>query len=145
MERLECIKFGKAKWSRYRPGVAQRVGTGLALLFHNRGTRRGVSGQQHARPHVTRGKDPVPIWQEARWPPGPEWTGGKSLPHRDSIPDRPASSSVAVPTELPGPRIKLGNQLILCRILSTIQLRHCNWFAEIKYRAQEGISISWRG
>ena len=29
------------KFSRYRPGVAQRVGRGIALLFHNRGTRRG--------------------------------------------------------------------------------------------------------
>ena len=27
---------------------------------------------------------------------------GKSLPHLDSIPDRPARSSVAIPTELPG-------------------------------------------
>ena len=27
--------------SRYRPGVAQRVGRGIALLFHDRGTRRG--------------------------------------------------------------------------------------------------------
>jgi len=26
---------------RYRPAVAQRVGTGIALLFHDRGTRRG--------------------------------------------------------------------------------------------------------
>jgi len=38
----------KVKWSRYRPGVAQRLGRGIALLFHDRGTRSGVSGQQHA-------------------------------------------------------------------------------------------------
>ena len=50
------------------------------------------------------GKDPVPILQEAGRAPGPVWTGGKSRPHRDSIPDRPARSSVAIPTELPGPR-----------------------------------------
>ena len=31
---------GKVKWSRYRPGVVQRVGRGIALLFHDRGTRR---------------------------------------------------------------------------------------------------------
>jgi len=30
--------------------------------------------------------------------------GRKSRPHGDSIPDRPARSSVAIPTELPGPR-----------------------------------------
>ena len=37
-------------------------------------------------PHFTpRGKDTVPILQEAGWVPGPVWTGGKSRPHRDSI------------------------------------------------------------
>ena len=30
------------KCSRYRPGVAQRVERGIALLFHDSGTRRGV-------------------------------------------------------------------------------------------------------
>jgi len=44
------------------------------------------------RPHFTPGKDPVSILQEAEWAPGPAWTGGKSRPHRDSIPDRPALS-----------------------------------------------------
>jgi len=38
----------KLKVSRYMPGVAQRVGRGIALLFHDRGTRRWVSGQQHS-------------------------------------------------------------------------------------------------
>jgi len=56
------------------------------------------------RPYFTPGKDPVPIVQEAGWAPGPVWTGGKSRPHRDSIQDRPARSSVAIPTELPGPQ-----------------------------------------
>jgi len=50
-------------------------------------------------------KDPVPISQEAGWAPGPVWTGGKFRPHWDSIPDRPVRSSVAIPTELPGPHI----------------------------------------
>jgi hypothetical protein len=44
------------------------------------------------RPHFTPGKDPVPIVQETGWAPGSVWTGGKSRPHRDSIPDRPARS-----------------------------------------------------
>jgi len=52
-----------------------------------------MSGQQHApAAHFTPGKDPVPILQEAGWAPGPIWTDGKSRPHRDSIPDRPARS-----------------------------------------------------
>jgi hypothetical protein len=30
----------KVKGSLYKPGVVQRVGRGIALLFHDRGTRR---------------------------------------------------------------------------------------------------------
>jgi len=45
----EYRHIGKnVKWCRHRPGVAQTVGRGIALLFRDRGTRRGVSGQQHA-------------------------------------------------------------------------------------------------
>ena len=44
------------------------------------------------RPHFTPRKDRVPIVQEAGWGPGLVWMGGKSHPHRDSIPDRPARS-----------------------------------------------------
>ena len=82
----------KVKWSLYRPGVVQRMGRGIALLFHDCGTRRGWVVSSTPRPHFTPGKDPVPILQEAGWAPGPIWTGGKSRPHRDSIPDRPARS-----------------------------------------------------
>ena len=80
------------KWSRYSPGVAQRVGRGIALLFHDRGTRRWWVVSSTPRPHFTPGKESVPILQEAGWHPGPVWKGGKSRPHRDSIQDRPARS-----------------------------------------------------
>ena len=43
-------------------------------------------------PQFTLEKDPVPILQEDGWAPGPDWTGGKSRPHRDLISDRPARS-----------------------------------------------------
>ena len=72
-----CIKV-KVKFSRYRPSVAQRVGRGIALLFHDRGTRRRWVISTTPRPHFTSGKDTVPILQEAVWAPGPVWTGGKS-------------------------------------------------------------------
>ena len=83
------IKKVKVKGSRYRPCVAQTVGRGIALLFHDRSTRRQwvVSGK--SRPHFTPGKDLVPILQEAGWTPGPVWTSEKSRPYWDSIPDRP--------------------------------------------------------
>ena len=82
----------KVKWSCYRPGVAQKVGRGITLLFHDRGTRRGWVVSSKPRPHFTPGKDPMPVLKEAGWAPGPVWTEGKSRPHRDSIPDRPAHS-----------------------------------------------------
>ena len=66
--------------------MAQRVGRGIALLFHDRST------SSMPWPHFTPGKDPVPIVQETGWAPGPVWTDGKSRSHRDSIPDRPARS-----------------------------------------------------
>jgi hypothetical protein len=60
----------KVKWSRYRPGVAQRVGRGIALLFHDHGTRRGWMVSSTPRPHFTPRKDLVPILQEAGWAQG---------------------------------------------------------------------------
>jgi len=65
--------------------VAQRVGRGIALLFHDRGTRRESVVSSAPRPHFTPGKDPVPILQEAGWTPGPVWTGGKCRPHWDFL------------------------------------------------------------
>ena len=72
--------------------MAQRVGRGIALLFRDRGTRRSSVVSNTPQTHFTPGKDPVPILQEAGWASGPVWKGGKSRPHRDSIPDRPADS-----------------------------------------------------
>jgi len=51
------------------------------------------------------GKDPVLIVQEAGWAPGPVWTDAEKLaPTGIRPPDRPVRSSVAIPTELPGPQ-----------------------------------------
>ena len=55
------------------------------------------------RPVSTPGKDPVPIVQEAGWAPRAGLDGRKSRPTGIRSPDRPARSSVAIPTELPGP------------------------------------------
>ena len=67
----EYIKV-KVKWSRYRPGVAQRVGRGIALLFHDRGTRRGWVVSSTPRPHFTPGKEPVlyPLYRRLGGPQG---------------------------------------------------------------------------
>ena len=79
------------------------MSTGIVLLFLEPWHSRWVEGQPHAPAASTPGKELVPIVEGAGWAPGPIWTGGKSRPHRDKIPDRPARSSVAIPTELPGP------------------------------------------
>ena len=105
------------KLSRYRPGVAQRVGRGIALLFHDRGIRRGWVVSSTSRPHFTPRKDPVPILKEAGWAPGPVWKVGKSCPHQDSIPDRPARSQslyrLSYLTHLPWGRGRKIKQMLL--------------------------------
>jgi hypothetical protein len=59
--------------------MAQRVGIGIALLFHDRGIGTGWVVRSTPQPHFTPGKDPVPIVQEAGWAPGPVWMGAENL------------------------------------------------------------------
>ena len=105
-----------------------------------------MSGQQHAPAvYFTPGKDPVPIVQEAGWASGPAWTGGKSRPIGIRSPDRPARSSVAVPTELPVPIVtynydkfiiivhsifnrQLGLYVNMLIALCFLVLSYCHWF-----------------
>jgi len=69
---------------------ALRVSRGIAL-----GPLALDGGQPDALvASTTPQKDLLPIVQRAGWAPGPVWTGGKSCPHRDSIPDRPAHSQM---------------------------------------------------
>ena len=58
----------KVKCSRHRPGVVLMVGRGIALLFHDRGTRRWWVVSSTPRPQFTPGKDTVSIVQEAGCP-----------------------------------------------------------------------------
>jgi len=64
-----------------------------------------VEGGEWSAARPDRTLPPVPNLQTAGWAAGPVWTGGKSRPHRDSIPDLPSRSSVVIPTELTGPYI----------------------------------------
>jgi len=94
------------KWSRYRPGVAQRVGRGIALLFHDRGTRRGWVVSSTSRSLFTPGKDPVPILQEAGWALGPMWRAENLVP--TGIRSRTVQHVVSRYTELPDPLFEVG-------------------------------------
>ena len=65
---------------------------GIALPFHDDGTGRRWGVSVTPRPLFTPGKDPVPVVQEARWIPGPVWTGAENLaPTGIRCLDRPAS------------------------------------------------------
>ena len=59
--------------------TAHRGSRGIALLFHDHGTRRGWGVSVTPRPLFTPGKDPEPIVQEAGWAPRPVWTGAENL------------------------------------------------------------------
>jgi len=66
------------------------------------------------------GKDPVPIVQESGWAPGPVWTGGKSRPNRDSIPDRPARSQSLYRLSY----LALPSNMYICKIKNHLYLLH---------------------
>ena len=59
--------------------TANRESRGIAVPFHDHGTRRGWGVRVTPRPLFTPGKDPVPIVFEAGWAPGPVWTGEENL------------------------------------------------------------------
>ena len=116
--------------------MAQRVGRGIALLFHDRCIRRWVSGQQHAPAALyPRECAALPIVQEAEWAPGPVWTGALNLVpigirsrtvQPGLVPTGIRSrtvqpgSSVTIPTELPGPHTEISS----CR-LDISEIRVC--------------------
>jgi hypothetical protein len=73
--------------------TAHRESRGIALPFHDHGTRRGWGVSVKPRPLFTPGKYPVPIVQKAGWAPGPVWTNAENLaPTGIRYPDRPAHS-----------------------------------------------------
>ena len=128
----------KVKFSRYRPGVAQRVGRATALLFHDRGTRRGWVVSSTPQPHFTPEKDPVPVIQEAGWAPGAVWTGGKMFVKWSSI-----QVEVSV---LTGPQQSLDILLSCCGVYSvtfiTVALK---WYSQFNTRSDVSSKGLWFG
>ena len=97
--KVKKIKYTLVQALRLCTGrTAHRGSRGIALLFHDHGTRRGWGVSVTSRPLFTSGKDPVPIVREAEWAPGPVWTSAENLtPTGIRSPDRTAR-----PTTLPG-------------------------------------------
>jgi len=83
----------KVKCSCYRTGVTQRLGRGIALLFHDRSTRRVVSGQQHA-PAVLypRERPGIQLYRRQSWSKGLSGREKNLVPTGIWSPDRPTRS-----------------------------------------------------
>ena len=58
------------KWSCYRPGVAQKLDRGIALLFHDRGTRRGEWSAARPGRTLPPGKTRYPFYRRLVGPQG---------------------------------------------------------------------------
>jgi len=86
--------------------TAHRGSRGITLLFLDHGTRSGWGISVAPRPLFTRGKDPVPIVQDAGCAPGPVWTGAEILgPSRIRSPDRSAPNHSLYRLSYPAHRI----------------------------------------
>ena len=85
--------------------MAQRLGRGIALISMTAELEGG--GCSAARPGRTLppANTRYQLYRRLGGPQGRSGRAEKSRPHRDSIPDRLVRSSVAIPTELPGPQL----------------------------------------
>ena len=64
------VKKVKVKWSRYMPDVAQTVGRCIALLFHDRGTRRCEWSAARPGRTLPTGKPQCPFYRRLSGPQG---------------------------------------------------------------------------
>ena len=103
--------------------TANRGSRGIALLFLDHGTRRGLGVSVTPRPLFTPGKDPVPILQKAGWG---HRAGldrcGKSHPTVIRSPDRPARSQSLYLLSYPAH--------------NKTNIRHENWFRKVTVAVQ---------
>ena len=81
-----------------------------------------------SRQHLTPGKDPVPIVQEAGWASGPVWTGAENLaPTGIRSPGRPARRLHCIAPQgsphTPTARIAATTPRLIVRILNSVFLK----------------------
>jgi len=89
---LEYVIQVKVKWSRYKPRVDQRVGTGITLLFHNHSTRRGEWSAVRTGRTYPPGKNRYPFYRRLGGPQGRSGRAENLVPTGIRSTDRPASS-----------------------------------------------------
>ena len=83
----------------------------------------GVSGQRQAPAVLPPGKTRCPLYRWLGGPQGLSGVCGKSRPHRDSIPDRPARSESLYLLSYPGPR-KATSSFVITQRLSVCTKQH---------------------
>ena len=81
--------------------MVQRLGRGIALLFHDHGTRRGEWSAARTGRTLPPGKTRYPLYRRLGGSRA-GLDGRKISPHRDSIPGPSSPEPVAIPSELPG-------------------------------------------
>ena len=64
----------------YRPGVTQKVGRGIALLFHDRGNRRGEWSAARPGRTLPPGKTRYPFYRRLSGPQGRSWRAENLVP-----------------------------------------------------------------
>ena len=82
--------------------MAQRVGRGIALLFHDYGTRKGEWSAARPGRTLPPVKTRYPLYRRLGGGARAGLDGRKISPHRGSIAGPSSLYSVAIPTELPG-------------------------------------------
>ena len=85
--------------------MALRVGRGIALLFHDRGSRRGEWSAARPGRTLPPGKTRYPLYRRLGGPQGRSGRAENLVP--TGIRSRTAQPVVALPTELPVPHIML--------------------------------------
>ena len=93
----------KVKWSRFWPGVAQRVGRGISLLFHDRGTKGCEWSAAHPSRTLLPGKSRYPLYRRLGGAQGRSGRVENLVPIGIQSPDRPVSSESLNRLSYPGP------------------------------------------
>ena len=125
------VKVKKVKCSCYRPVVAQRVGRGIALLFHDLGTRRGCVVSSTPRPTLPPGKTQHPLHRRLGGPQGRSGRAENLVPTGIRSPDRPARSQslyrLSYPITIIYSRIITSDLIQICvnNVWMTIKLSEC--------------------
>ena len=112
------------------PVVGQRVDGGMAVLFHDHGTRSGWVVSITPRPHFTPRKRPGTHCTRG-WAPGPGWTGRKSCPTRVWSPDSPPLNQSLYQLSYPAHEIIHKVHEKFCSFVEVLCDQNCDWTKHI--------------